>query len=132
MKFTPNTPFVSKTPTVAVDAGMAPGSYLFRLEVEDESGNKSRPDERVVVIERPVIVDRPIVIIDRPVVVPTKQSDRSPVLERNEDPAPEGSEGKDSRPPGESGRDQAKKPGRVVKTKAGAAGKKVGDDDEPS
>jgi len=50
MKFTPNTPFVSEKPTVEVDAGMKPGSYRFRLEVEDESGNRSRPDEQVVVI----------------------------------------------------------------------------------
>lgn len=50
MKFKPNTPFESRTPTVVVDAGMRPGSYRFRLEVEDEEGHKSRPDERVVVI----------------------------------------------------------------------------------
>ena len=50
MKFTPNKPFVSRTPTVVVDAGMRPGSYRFRLVAEDESGNKSLPDERVVLI----------------------------------------------------------------------------------
>jgi hypothetical protein len=110
LKFTPNTPFVSKTPTVVVDAGLKPGSYRFRLEVEDESGNKSRPDEQVVVVERSVLD-------------PTKQTDKTPVPEKN------GVE--DSRPPKKSGLDKAKKPGRVLKTKAGVAGKKVGEENEP-
>lgn len=58
MKFTPNIPFESKTPTVVVDAGMEPGSYLFRLVVEDESGNRSRPDDQKVVILRTTISPR--------------------------------------------------------------------------
>ena len=55
MKFTPNIPFVSTTPTVTVDAGMKPGTYLFRLVVEDESGNKSRAAELKVVILRAIV-----------------------------------------------------------------------------
>jgi hypothetical protein len=98
LKFTPNTPFVSKAPTVVVDAGMAPGLYRFRLEVEDEAGNKSRPDERVVVILPRVVVGGTDItgipdILGRPnIVFPTKQADRSPASERRDAAATEATE----------------------------------------
>jgi hypothetical protein len=35
--------FSSKLPQLTVAAGLPPGRYVFQLEVEDQSGNKSRP-----------------------------------------------------------------------------------------
>jgi len=46
--------FRSKLPQLTVAAGLPPGRYVFQLEVEDESGNTSRP-ARVKVIVVPTV-----------------------------------------------------------------------------
>ncbi len=54
-RFELNKPVTSDRPNITVDAGLPPGQYRFRLEVEDQSGNRSRSDEVVVTVFRPVI-----------------------------------------------------------------------------
>ena len=39
-------------PTVTVDAGLPVGTYRFRLVVVDNSGNRSKPVETEITIER--------------------------------------------------------------------------------
>lgn len=41
--FTINRPVSTREPTIAVDAGLRPGTHRFQLEVIDSSGNRSRP-----------------------------------------------------------------------------------------
>jgi len=55
---TPGTPFVSADPVITVE-GLGPGTHRFRLEVEDDAGNRSAPDERTVVVRAaaPAITD---------------------------------------------------------------------------
>lgn len=55
---TPGTPFVSADPVITVE-GLEPGTHRFRLEVEDDAGNRSARDERTVVVraQAPVIDD---------------------------------------------------------------------------
>jgi hypothetical protein len=43
-------PIASPVPTIQVDAGLAPGTYQFQLIVEDDSGNRSAPDVKIVQI----------------------------------------------------------------------------------
>ena len=50
MKFKPNEPIETATPTLKVDPGMAPGPYRFRLVVENKRGLQSNPVETVVTI----------------------------------------------------------------------------------
>ena len=64
-RFTVNTPVESADPAVSVDhdpaAPLVPGRHRFRLEVVDDSGNRSLPDEVVVIVadrERPTAVLR--------------------------------------------------------------------------
>lgn len=52
--FTQKKRFSSKLPQLKVAAGLPPGRYVFQLEVEDQSGNKSRP-ARVNVIVVPTV-----------------------------------------------------------------------------
>ena len=47
--------YVTKAPTIQVDAGLEIGSHRFQLVVVDENGNRSKPDEIVVTIFRPTI-----------------------------------------------------------------------------
>jgi hypothetical protein len=50
MRFVPNQPIETKTPTVLVDPGLAIGSHRFRLEVENAAGVRSAPVDAVVTI----------------------------------------------------------------------------------
>lgn len=70
-------PIQTRSPTVEVDPGLAPGSYRFSLVVTDESGNESEPDFQIVVIRQPPIRD-PIrdVVINPTVVNPAVVRDR--------------------------------------------------------
>ena len=53
-KFTINVPVQTADPTVTVDpdpqAPLVPGRHRFRLEVVDDSGNRSAADEVVVIV----------------------------------------------------------------------------------
>jgi len=49
-RFLPGVAVTTTTPTVTVDAGLAPGRHLFRLVVQDNDGNESAPAEQVVVV----------------------------------------------------------------------------------
>jgi hypothetical protein len=53
-EFKPNVPIPSTNPvievTVAAASPMRVGRHVFRLEVEDDSGNKSKPDDVVVIV----------------------------------------------------------------------------------
>lgn len=53
MKFTLNKPVETKKPEVAVDPGLPPGNYRFRLVVEDDRGQRSPPAELVVTVLQP-------------------------------------------------------------------------------
>ncbi|MBL8702372.1 MAG: hypothetical protein JNK67_28565 [Alphaproteobacteria bacterium] len=64
-RFTVNAPVETDQPTIAVDqdpaAPLVVGRHRFRLEVVDDSGNRSLPDEVVVIVadtERPTAVLR--------------------------------------------------------------------------
>jgi hypothetical protein len=50
MRFVPNRPVVTTTPTVVVDGGLPIGSYRFRLVVVNAAGRQSQPGEVVVTI----------------------------------------------------------------------------------
>lgn len=50
MKFLLNRPVTTREPTVVVDGTLAAGVYRFRLEVIDDSGNRSKPTEVDVVV----------------------------------------------------------------------------------
>jgi hypothetical protein len=53
VRFLPNQPVETTTPTVVVDRGLAVGPHRFRLVVVTRDGRVSRPDEIVItVIER--------------------------------------------------------------------------------
>jgi hypothetical protein len=52
MKFVPNVPVETKTPTVVVDPGLRPGAHRFRLVVENKRGLQSKPAEVVVTVLR--------------------------------------------------------------------------------
>lgn len=71
--------FKTRVPQLKVEGGLPAGSYVFQLEVEDSSGNRSRAakvkvrivDQRIPVtpfdpddlrIDRPVIGNDPIII----------------------------------------------------------------------
>jgi len=69
--------FSSKLPQLKVAAGLPPGRYVFQLEVEDQSGNKSRPAKvKVIVVPRidlggggivgPLITRTPVIRPPRP------------------------------------------------------------------
>ena len=47
---TPNKTVVTDGPRVVVDPDLPPGRHVFRLEVEDESGNRSLPQTIEVTI----------------------------------------------------------------------------------
>lgn len=49
-RFLPGVAVTTTTPTVTVDAGLAPGRHQFRLVVQDNDGNESAPAEQVVVV----------------------------------------------------------------------------------
>lgn len=56
MKFTPNQPFETDSPTVDVDPGLAPGLYRFRLIVSNDRGKRSQPAHvNVRILERPMV-----------------------------------------------------------------------------
>lgn len=64
------------TPTIAVDAGLPPGTYRFRLVVVDDSGNQSAPAEVAVVVFREAIVREPIdPVVLGPILQPTRPLD---------------------------------------------------------
>ena len=46
----PDQPHATREPAVVVENRLLPGRYRFRLVVEDDEGNRSAPDERVVVV----------------------------------------------------------------------------------
>lgn len=54
-RFVPNEPVVTTEPFVMVDAGLPVGQHRFQLEVEDDHGNRSAPDIRVVTVVAPVV-----------------------------------------------------------------------------
>lgn len=51
-KFTAGVAITTTTASVSVDAGLAVGRHLFRLVVQDDSGNTSKPSEVVVEIRQ--------------------------------------------------------------------------------
>jgi hypothetical protein len=51
VKFVPNQPIATAEPRVLVDAGLPAGRHRFRLEVENERGQRSLPTEVTVLIE---------------------------------------------------------------------------------
>ena len=57
VQFNLRKPIQTRSPTIEVDPGLAPGSYRFSLVVTDESGNESEPDFHTVVIQQPPIRD---------------------------------------------------------------------------
>jgi hypothetical protein len=59
MKFTPNKPIETKDSTITVDRGLSVGSHRFRLVVENDRGQRSRPAEVVVKVEANVRIRRP-------------------------------------------------------------------------
>ena len=52
---TRNEPFASREPTLAIDAGLPPGTHRFQLEVIDSSGLRSRPDTATLVVQRRIV-----------------------------------------------------------------------------
>jgi len=50
MIFLPNRPVTTREATVVVDGTLAVGVHRFRLEVIDDSGNRSKPTEVDVVV----------------------------------------------------------------------------------
>lgn len=59
---TPGVPVVGSDPTLSVE-GLAAGVHRFRLEVEDEAGNRSVADEREVLVRAPVPVEPVLPVI---------------------------------------------------------------------
>ena len=73
MRFVPNQPFDSPRPTVVVDAGLPLGPHTFRLQVENQRGQRSAPIEFVVTIVRlepvpPLPIPTPIPIPRPPII----------------------------------------------------------------
>jgi hypothetical protein len=60
-------PITTAESTVVVDAGLRPGPHRFRLEVVDDSGLVSRPDEAVVQVQLPVVVTPAPTLVAAPV-----------------------------------------------------------------
>ena len=65
--FRQNRTFKTGQPVLRVDAGLPVGTYVFRLEVEDENGNRSQPARvKLNIVERrdPItpIIDRDVVL----------------------------------------------------------------------
>ncbi len=54
-RFLPNEPVVTSEPLVTVDAGLPVGQHRFQLVVEDDQGNRSVPDVRVVTVVARVV-----------------------------------------------------------------------------
>lgn len=50
VRFRPGTPVVTDTPRVTVDAGLQPGRYRFQLTVENRRGQRSIPQDFIVVV----------------------------------------------------------------------------------
>ena len=48
--FEPNKPIITREPAVKVDEGLRPGRYRFQLVVEDDEGNRSLPDTKIVIV----------------------------------------------------------------------------------
>ena len=73
-RFVVRTPITTREPTITVDEGLAVGRHRFRLEVVDNAGLRSAPDEVVVEVQR-IVVDPgpvgpgPIVVNPGPIVV---------------------------------------------------------------
>lgn len=67
-RFEAGIPITTREPQVSVEPGLKPGRHLFRLEVVDSAGNRSRPAELVVTVKRaqPVITEP---VIRRPIVI---------------------------------------------------------------
>ena len=51
-KFEPNTPIVTREPSIVVDAGLPPGEYRFQLIVQDNEGRRSAADVQIVRVVR--------------------------------------------------------------------------------
>ncbi len=69
MRFELNRPVTTREPTVVVDGTLAVGVNRFRLEVVDESGNRSKPTEVDIIVTRltrPPIVRDPIIVTPIP------------------------------------------------------------------
>ena len=49
--FIPNVPISTETPTIEVE-GLQLGQHQFKLEVEDDAGNRSQPDTAIITVER--------------------------------------------------------------------------------
>ena len=49
-------PVTTAEPRVAVDPGLKPGLHRFRLEVVDDAGQVSKPDEALVQVTEKLIV----------------------------------------------------------------------------
>jgi hypothetical protein len=54
-RFVVNTPITTREATVVVDAGLPIGVHRFRLEVIDAAGNRSRPSDAIVQVQRIVV-----------------------------------------------------------------------------
>ena len=77
---TRNEPFASREPTLAIDAGLLPGTHRFQLEVIDSSGLRSRPDTATLVVQRR-IVGPPVLdpVIRPPLLDPVRPVVRPPL-----------------------------------------------------
>lgn len=74
-EFKPNVPFPSTNPVVEVTISAASplkvGRHIFRLEVEDDTGNRSKPDNVVVFVAD---TEAPTAVLAAPKSVPFGQS----------------------------------------------------------
>jgi len=75
-RFDINTPIATREPTVPVDAGLPAGRHLFRLEVIDRLGRRSRTPSHVIVEVQPIVVDA------RPPVLPSVDPTRPGIITR--------------------------------------------------
>jgi hypothetical protein len=74
-EFKPNVPVTTNNPVIEVTVPAASplpvGRHTFRLEVEDDSGNRSKPDEVVVIVADQAA---PAAVLAAPKTVPFGQS----------------------------------------------------------
>ncbi len=50
MKPRPNAEYITESPLLVIDAGLAPGRHRFRLVVETAGGRRSQPAEVIVTV----------------------------------------------------------------------------------
>ena len=59
--FAPNTPVIGDGPLMVVDPGLPPGQHTFKLEVEDDLGQRSVAVQATVNIDEPIIITGPVI-----------------------------------------------------------------------